>query len=113
MPDNLQDRGAQDRSRINVNEPHELRYWTSRLGVSEAALKQAVAEVGVSVDAVAKQLGKHLTDLVPHVQTRRRTKQAPGQMDGAFAGDPRHRRGSARAVLGRSGRRAILRNALS
>jgi len=59
MPDDLKQMGAQDRSRINVNEPHEVRYWTERFGVSEDALRRAVAEVGVSVDAIAQHLGKH------------------------------------------------------
>ncbi|SFM64404.1 DUF3606 domain-containing protein [Variovorax sp. OV329] len=59
MPDDLGNAGAQDRSRVNVNEPHEVRYWTQRFGVSEDALRRAVAEVGVSADAVAQHLGKH------------------------------------------------------
>jgi hypothetical protein len=29
MPDGTSNRGAQDRARINVNEDHEVRYWTS------------------------------------------------------------------------------------
>ncbi|RYF46290.1 MAG: DUF3606 domain-containing protein [Comamonadaceae bacterium] len=58
MSDDLSNRGAQDRSRINVNEPHEVRYWTERFSVSETALRQAVAEVGVSADAVAQHLGQ-------------------------------------------------------
>ena len=58
MPDNLDQRGAQDRARINVNEAHEVRYWTGRLGVSEADLRKAVAEVGVSALKVAEHLGK-------------------------------------------------------
>ena len=58
MSDDLANTGAQDRSRINVNEPHEVRYWTQRLGVSEADLRKAVAEVGVSAQNVAEHLGK-------------------------------------------------------
>ncbi len=58
MADDLGNRGAQDRSRINVNEAHEVRYWTQRFEVSEEALRKAVADVGVSVDAVATHLGK-------------------------------------------------------
>jgi len=59
MPDDLKQAGAQDRSRVNINEPHEVRYWTERFGVSEDALRKAVAEVGVSADAIARHLGKH------------------------------------------------------
>jgi len=58
MSDDPKQRGAQDRSRINVNEAHEVRYWTGRLGVSEEELRKAVAEVGVSAVKVAEHLGK-------------------------------------------------------
>lgn len=56
MSDDLKNRGYQDRARINVNEDHELRYWTKELAVSEAQLKEAVKAVGVSVEAVKKHL---------------------------------------------------------
>jgi hypothetical protein len=58
MADNLDDRGPQDRSRINVNESWELRYWTRHFGVSEEQLRAAVNTAGTSVEAVGKQLGK-------------------------------------------------------
>jgi hypothetical protein len=56
MADNLQDRGAQDRARVNVNETHEVAYWTKRFGVSEDELRAAVAAVGVSAETVEKHL---------------------------------------------------------
>lgn len=58
MSDDLKNRGPQDRSRINVNEDHELRYWSKELAVSEDQLRAAVKAVGVSVEAVKKHLGK-------------------------------------------------------
>ena len=58
MADDLSDRGAQDRARINVNEEHELRYWMEALGVSEKELRAAVSAVGVSAEAVRQRLGK-------------------------------------------------------
>lgn len=58
MSDDMTNRGPQDRARINVNEAHELRYWTKELGVTEAQLKEAVNAVGVSAAAVRKHLGK-------------------------------------------------------
>jgi hypothetical protein len=58
MADDLGNRGAQDRSRIDINEAHEVRYWTQRFDVTEEALRKAVAEVGVSVDEIAEHLGK-------------------------------------------------------
>ena len=57
MPDDSTNRGAQDRARINVNEDHEVRYWTKALGVTEEKLREAVAAVGVSADAVRQHLG--------------------------------------------------------
>jgi len=58
MADNLEDRGPQDRSRINVNEPWELQYWTRHFGISEEQLRTAVNTAGTSVEAVGKHLGK-------------------------------------------------------
>lgn len=58
MSDDLSKRGPQDRSRINVNEPHELRYWTQALGVSESQLRDAVKAVGPSATAVREHLRK-------------------------------------------------------
>lgn len=46
MQDDLRSRGSQDRTRINVNHVHEVLFWTKQLGISEAKLKQIVAEVG-------------------------------------------------------------------
>lgn len=58
MADDTNNRGVQDRARINVNEDHEIRYWTRALDVTEAQLREAVAAVGVSADAVRQHLGK-------------------------------------------------------
>lgn len=56
MSDDLKNRGAQDRSRINVNETHELRYWSKELGVTDEQLCNAVQAVGVSATAVREHL---------------------------------------------------------
>jgi len=56
MADDLTNRGAQDRARININEPHEVRYWTDALNIDEARLRALVAEVGTSADAVRERL---------------------------------------------------------
>ncbi|KQZ06528.1 hypothetical protein ASD21_02525 [Caulobacter sp. Root1455] len=56
MADNLQDRGPQDRARVNVNEPHEVSYWTRKFGVTPDQLRDAVTDVGVSADAVEQAL---------------------------------------------------------
>ena len=58
MSDDLNNRGAQDRSRISLSEPHEVQYWTKALGVSADELKRLVDRVGHSADAVRKELGQ-------------------------------------------------------
>jgi hypothetical protein len=58
MPGKMTDRVTDDRSRINVDEPYEVRYWTEALGVSEAKLREAVIAVGTSADAVRRYLLK-------------------------------------------------------
>jgi len=58
MADDLKDRGAQDRARINLNEEHEVRYWTEALNVSEAQLRTAVSAVGLSAEAVRRFLDR-------------------------------------------------------
>lgn len=59
MADNLQNRGPQDRSRVNLSEDYEVRYWSKEFGVSEQQLRQAVERAGSpSVEAVKKAL-KH------------------------------------------------------
>lgn len=56
MADDPNIRGPQDRSRINTNQEHEVRYWTKELGVSEEQLRQAVQRVGSSADKVREHL---------------------------------------------------------
>lgn len=56
--DNLNKTGKQDDTRININQSHEVEYWTKKLGVSEAKLREAVGQVGVMVVDVKKYLGK-------------------------------------------------------
>jgi hypothetical protein len=58
MADDTTNVSVQDRSRINVNEDYELRYWTEALSVDEARLRGAVQAVGVSADAVREYLNK-------------------------------------------------------
>jgi hypothetical protein len=55
MADNPGIRGQPDRSRINVNQEHEVRYWTEKLGISADELKQIVDEVGPMTDAVEQR----------------------------------------------------------
>jgi hypothetical protein len=56
MSDDTTTRGKQDRERININEKHELEYWTGRLGVSEDELRDAVQRVGPMVEDVQREI---------------------------------------------------------
>jgi len=56
MSDNLQSRGPQDRSRINLHEKWEVQYWTRELGVTEEELQEAVKTAGSSANAVREHL---------------------------------------------------------
>jgi hypothetical protein len=58
MADDLKNRGAQDRARLNTHEDHEVAYWTKKWGISKEQLEAAVKKAGVSADAVARELGK-------------------------------------------------------
>ena len=56
MTDNTADRGPQDRARISLEQDHEVRYWSQRFGIDEAALRDAVEDVGHSVQDVEQYL---------------------------------------------------------
>ena len=58
MADDLKNRGAQDRARVNVNEDHEVRYWSEAFGVTKEQLSAAVKAVGNSADKVREHLKK-------------------------------------------------------
>ncbi len=59
MADNPKKTGEPDRSLIALGQSYEVAYWTKRLGVSEAKLRQAVAAVGNSVARVEQWLRLH------------------------------------------------------
>jgi Protein of unknown function (DUF3606) len=54
--DDLKKKGPQDRSKINMHEDYEVRYWTKELGVTREQLQRAVEKVGNSAAAVRKEL---------------------------------------------------------
>jgi hypothetical protein len=56
MPDDLSNRGPQDRSRISLLEPHEVQFWCDKFDVSKERLSEAVRKVGHSASAVEKEL---------------------------------------------------------
>jgi hypothetical protein len=55
--DNLTKRVQPDRSKINMSEDFEVKYWTKALGVDHDTLRKAVDKVGNSAAAVRKELG--------------------------------------------------------
>ena len=58
MADDLKNYGGSDRRKINVNQDHEVQYWTKTLGVTPEQLKAAVKAVGVEAADVRKHLKK-------------------------------------------------------
>jgi uncharacterized protein DUF3606 len=54
---NLTKKAQPDRSKINMHEPYEIKYWTHALGVSKDELQNAVDKVGNAAAAVRKELG--------------------------------------------------------
>ena len=48
--------GPLDRSRINMNEAFEVRYWARELGVSVEQIKSAVRKVGPALADVRREL---------------------------------------------------------
>jgi len=57
MLDDRLRRGQPDRSKINMNEDYEVRYWIKHLGISKQELAKVVEKVGNSAAAVRKELG--------------------------------------------------------
>ena len=58
MPDDKLKTGKQDDIRINVNQEHELRDWSKKLGVTPDELRAAVKKAGPLAADVRKQLKK-------------------------------------------------------
>jgi len=56
MADDKGKPGGQDRTRIDVSEAYELRYWSNRFGVSAEQLKAAVQAVGTNAQDVQMHL---------------------------------------------------------
>ena len=56
MADDLKQTGPQDDEHINVDQDHELSYWTVKFGVSRERLREAVAAVGPMRKAVEQHL---------------------------------------------------------
>ena len=57
MADDRSKRGPQDRSRVNLSEDYEVRYWSKKFKVTPDLLRAAVEKVGNTADAVEKGVG--------------------------------------------------------
>jgi hypothetical protein len=58
MADDLKQTGRQDDQRINVEQDHELSYWSKELGVSREELRRAVQQAGSLVKDVRQHLNR-------------------------------------------------------
>lgn len=54
--DDSKNKAVQDRSKINMHEPHQVQYWTRHLNISNEELQKAVDKVGNAAAAVRKEL---------------------------------------------------------
>ena len=50
------DSGPVDRTRINMNDPFEVRYWSKELEISGSQLKVVANKVGEDVNAIRHEL---------------------------------------------------------
>jgi len=58
MSDDKTKRGGPDRSKINMSEEYEVKYWAKELGVSRDELQKVIDKVGNSAAIVRKELGR-------------------------------------------------------
>ena len=56
MADDPQQRGGQDRTRIDVSQEYELRDWSKKFGVTPERLQEAVKAVGDQASKVEEFL---------------------------------------------------------
>jgi hypothetical protein len=56
MADDPKQPGKADDARINIEQDHELRYWSDKFGVSREELQSAVAKAGPLVRNVREHL---------------------------------------------------------
>jgi Protein of unknown function (DUF3606) len=58
MPDDPKQTGKPDDQRINLEQDHEVNYWSKELGVSREQLRQAVQQAGPFVKNVREHLNR-------------------------------------------------------
>jgi hypothetical protein len=60
MADDRRKRGIEDRTRVNIHEPYEVRTWCRELNVTPERLRGAVERVGPMADDVRAELGREV-----------------------------------------------------
>ena len=63
--DNINAR-KEDKEKINVHDPSDLRYWSNSLGVTKEIILEAVRERGDSKDEVLKYIKDNHIHIVKH-----------------------------------------------
>ena len=58
MADNLKDTGKPDDSRINMEQDHEVKYWSEKFGISRDELRKAVQAAGPMASDVQRHLSR-------------------------------------------------------
>lgn len=58
MADDVKQTGKPDDQRINIEQEHELNYWSRELGVSREELRAAVQNAGPMVKNVRQHLDR-------------------------------------------------------
>lgn len=58
MADDLRQTGKPDDQRINLEQEHEVNYWSKELGVSREELRRAVEQAGPVVRNVRQHLNR-------------------------------------------------------
>jgi hypothetical protein len=56
LADHVEETGRQDDTRIDIDQDHEVAYWSNELGVSRDQLRSAVAKAGPMVKNVREHL---------------------------------------------------------
>ena len=49
MADDRSLRGGQDRTRVNIDQDYEAKYWAEKWGISQEELRSAVVKIGPMV----------------------------------------------------------------
>lgn len=58
MADDLSNRGQVDRILINLNDHHEVHFWTTELGVTAAQLRELIKKHGAMAIEIREALDK-------------------------------------------------------